>query len=124
MEDKVLRGAKNLINKNRPLIYLEMWNTDHFVKSHSVLAELGYVCVNPTLYYQIFMYAPKEKYMLDSPTLGLQVGELFLLQNHVVYAIPNTITQYIRFHFRKFRITTFVLFGLTWILLVCLHLLG
>ncbi len=43
MEDKALRGAKNLIDKNRPILYLEAQKFEEFKRIDRILFQMRYV---------------------------------------------------------------------------------
>ena len=69
-EYNVLIGAENLINKNRPIIYTELWDSDNKKQSLSFLDSLKYTCYinkkNQLIVYQDqvgfqnFFFVPNE----------------------------------------------------------------
>ncbi|MDE6979778.1 MAG: FkbM family methyltransferase [Helicobacter sp.] len=61
MEDKALRGAKNLIDKNRPILYLEAQKLDEFKRIDRIMLEMDYVHCKIFGGALTHLYIPKEK---------------------------------------------------------------
>ncbi len=64
-ECKVIRGAKKLIFKNRPIIYAEANHIDDFVELDNLLFEYGYVHWGVFGTALTHMYYPKERLNLE-----------------------------------------------------------
>lgn len=65
MEPFALRGAKNLINKNRPIIYAEANTKDDFIKMDRAFAELNYIHWDAFSDYRMHLFVPLESISKD-----------------------------------------------------------
>ena len=61
MEDKVLRGAQNLIEKNRPILYLEAQRFEEFKRIDEIMTKMDYVHCKVFGLALSHLYLPKEK---------------------------------------------------------------
>ncbi|MFV0482055.1 MAG: FkbM family methyltransferase, partial [Campylobacteraceae bacterium] len=62
MEINVLKGAKNIINNNRPLLYIEAISLVEFKKLNNVLEELGYIQWDTFNATPTHLFYPKESF--------------------------------------------------------------
>jgi len=93
MEINVLEGAKNTINNNRPLLYIEAMNINEYKKLNNILEELGYVYWDTFNATPTHLFYPKESLSekdILSNSIYNNISETYRMTQQLNYSKKNS----------------------------------